>query len=246
MPATKGGDDAMRKGFLFDVFGTLVDWRSGVADRLGAEFDRRGIDADPTDVADHWRSLYAPSMERIRSGARNYVPLDLLHRENLDETLAEFGIGETFDADARADLGRAWEALPPWPDVHEGMRRLRPLGYLAPCSNGSVALSVRLARFAGLHWDAIAGAELARDYKPKPEVYLASVRALGLDPHEVVMVAAHNSDLAAARALGLGTAFVARPTEHGPAQTSDLSPEDDWDHVARDLGELAARIEARG
>lgn len=181
-------------------------------------------------------------MERVRSGGRGYVPLDILHRENLDETLRVFGVETDFDSTARDDLNRAWEHLPPWEDVRDGMDQLRHHGLLAPCSNGSVALSVRLARFAGFQWDAIVGAETARDYKPKREVYLASARAIGLPPDRVVMVAAHNDDLAAAADAGLQTAFFARPVEHGPQQTTDLSAEGDWTFVAEDLRELAKRV----
>ena len=232
----------MDRAFIFDVFGTLVDWRGGVADAVRPAFAARGLDLDPHAFADHWRSRYGPAMERVRSGDRGYVPLDRLHRENLDETLDAFGVADAFDDAARAALNRAWERLPAWADVGLGMDLLRPHGFLAPCSNGSVALSVRLARFAGLRWDAVTGAETARDYKPKPEVYRASARALGLAPGRVVMVAAHNADLAAAAEAGLRTAFFPRPTEHGPGQVSDLAPEGDWSHVARDLPDLAAQV----
>lgn len=235
----------MDRAFIFDVFGTLVDWRRGIAAAAREAFERRGLSVDPQAFADHWRACYDPAMERVRSGSRGYVPLDLLHRENLDQSLDAMGIGSTFDEAARNALNRAWERLPPWPDVHKGMNRLRPFGLLAPCSNASIALSVRLARFAGLRWDAILGAEIAQDYKPRPEVYLASARALGLGPERVVMVAAHNSDLAAARAAGLATAFIARPTEHGPGQDRDLAPEEDWDLVARDLDDLAGQVALR-
>lgn len=233
----------MKQAFIFDVFGTLVDWRTGVAHQVRNDLETRGLKVDPFAFADHWRSLYGSAMERVRSGRRGYVPLDVLHRENLDETLAVFGIGADFDDGARETLNHAWEHLPAWPDVGPGMDRLRTLGFLAPCSNASVALSVRLARFAGLTWDAIGGADVAQDYKPKQEVYLATARALGLAPGQVVMVAAHNGDLAAAREAGLRTAFFPRATEHGPGQESDLIAESDWDYVANDLIDLATRIE---
>lgn len=234
----------MKQAFIFDVFGTLVDWRTGVAHEVRRALDVRGLDVDPFAFADHWRSLYGSAMETVRSGRRGYVPLDILHRENLDQSLAAFGIQASFDDGARDVLTRAWEHLPAWPDVGPGMDRLRAFGFLAPCSNASVALSVRLARFAGLRWDAIGGAEVARDYKPKHEVYLATARALGLAPHQVVMVAAHNGDLAAARQAGLRTAFFPRATEHGPGQTTDLVAEGDWDHIADDMVDLATQVEA--
>ncbi|TBN41084.1 haloacid dehalogenase type II [Paracoccus subflavus] len=235
----------MDRAFIFDVFGTLVDWRQGIADAAREAFGCRGLSVDPYAFADHWRACYDPAMERVRSGSRGYVPLDLLHRENLDQTLTAMGIADAFDEAARNALNRAWECLPPWPDVHQGMDRLRPFGLLAPCSNASIALSARLARFAGLRWDAVLGAEIAQDYKPRPEVYLAAARAFGLGPEQVVMVAAHNRDLAAARAAGLGTAFFARPTEYGPGQDRDLKPEEDWDLVARDLADLAGQVARR-
>jgi 2-haloacid dehalogenase len=236
----------MERAFIFDVFGTLVDWRGSVAGIAKTAFRDRGIDLDPHKFAEAWRALYGPAMNRVRSGERGYIPLDILHRENLDEALVSFGIADVFDDDARADLNKAWERLSPWPDVIEGLDRLRPFGFLAPCSNGSVALSVRLARFAGLRWDAIVGAETAQDYKPKPEVYRASARALGLSAHRVVMVASHNGDLAAAAQAGLQTAFFPRSTEHGPRQSKDLTAEGDWRYVARDLVHLAELIEAEG
>lgn len=182
-------------------------------------------------------------MDRIRSGERGYVPLDILHRENLDATLAAFDIEDAFDDAARDELNRAWERLPPWPDVDEGLRRLGELGFVAPCSNASIALSVRLARFAGLRWDGIVGADIARNYKPAAEVYQASCRALGFAPAQVFMVAAHNDDLAAARSAGLQTAFIVRSREHGAEQTVDLKPDDDWTFVGKDLVDLAARLE---
>ena len=228
--------------FIFDVFGTLVDWRTGVATVAERAFRQRGLDADPHAFADHWRGRYQPAMERVRSGGRGYVPLDVLHRENLDETLEHFGMSDAFDGAARDELNRAWEQLPPWPDVVEGLERLRPHGLLAPCSNGSIALMARLARFGGLRWDAIVGAEVARDYKPKREVYLASCAALGVPPERVTMVAAHNEDLAAAQAAGLRTAFVPRPAEHGAGQKTDLAPTGAWDVVVENLADLAGAV----
>ncbi|SHI68064.1 haloacid dehalogenase type II [Wenxinia saemankumensis] len=234
--------EELTRGYLFDVFGTLVDWRSGIADEAARVFADRGIDADPHAFADHWRSLYDPAMAAVRDGARGFVPLDVLHAEMLEDTLDRFGIGGAFDGSARAALVRAWERLPPWPDVGEGLAVLGRHALLAPCSNGSIALISRLSRFAQFRWDAILGAEIARDYKPKAEVYRASCRALGVPPERVTMVAAHNGDLAAARAAGLRTAFVARPAEHGPGQRTDLAPEAEWDVVADRLADVAGTI----
>lgn len=223
----------MKRAFIFDVFGTCVDWRTSVAREVAAVLP----EVDALAFADAWRAEYQPAMERIRSGGRGYVRLDTLHRENLDIVLGRFGV-EVADPDA---LNGAWERLDPWTDVVAGLTALREKGLIATCSNGSVGLMARLARWGGLPWDAIVGADIARDYKPKPEVYLASASALGLEPGAVTMVAAHNDDLVAARACGLRTAFVPRLTEHGPGQTSDLEPSEDWEIVARDFLDLAER-----
>jgi 2-haloacid dehalogenase len=230
------------KALLFDVFGTVVDWRTGVAREAKACFDERGIAVDASAFADAWRAKYQPAMERVRAGNRGYLPLDVLHRENLDATLADFGLSASVDPAARANLNRAWEKLPPWPDSVMGLTRLKSGYAIAPCSNGSIALMTWLARYGGLPWDTVLGAEIARAYKPQPAVYLASASALGLVPAEAMMVAAHNSDLAAARAVGLKTAFVPRPSEHGPGQTADLEPDSDWDVMVSDLNDLARKL----
>ena len=222
----------MKRAFIFDVFGTCVDWRTSVAREVTGALP----DIDALAFADAWRGEYQPAMERIRSGGRGYVPLDDLHLENLRIVADRFGV--TAD-DA---LNTAWEKLDPWPDVVAGLTALRVHGLIAPCSNGSIALMSRLARYGGLPWDTILGAEIAKDYKPKPQVYLASCAAFRLPPEAVTMVAAHNNDLVAARACGLKTAFVPRPTEHGPAQTTDLAPSSDWDYVARDFLDFAKMI----
>ena len=206
------------KALIFDVFGTCVDWRTSVAREVAAVLP--GVDADAFATA--WRAEYDPAMARIREGGRGYVPLDDLHRENLHKVAADFGV-TTPDA-----LSHAWERLDPWPDVVAGLGALKRHHIVAPCSNGSIALMARLAKFGGLPWDCILGAEIAQDYKPKPRVYLAACAALRLPPDQVMMVAAHNDDLHAARAAGLMTAFVPRPTEHGPGQTTDLTPEAAW------------------
>ncbi|SDC19737.1 haloacid dehalogenase type II [Ruegeria marina] len=226
----------MIKALIFDVFGTCVDWRSSVAREVAAVLP--GVDA--LAFATAWRAEYDPAMARIRDGARGYVPLDDLHLENLDTVARAFGVR----VPDRWALNAAWERLDPWPDVLEGLVALQAQAIIAPCSNGSIALMTRLARYAGLPWDCILGADLARDYKPRPEVYLASCAALRLAPAEVMMVAAHNDDLAAARAAGLATGFVPRPEEHGPGQERDLRAESDWDIVAADFRDLARRFAA--
>ncbi|MEM7496846.1 MAG: haloacid dehalogenase type II [Pseudomonadota bacterium] len=230
------------KAAIFDVFGTCVDWRRGVAEAVAPAFATKGIEIDPDAFATAWRAEYQPGMEVVRSAGRPYTALDILHRENLERALAKNGLAGAFSEAEKDALNRAWEKLPAWEDVAQGLASIREKVLVAPCSNGSIALMSRLARFAGLEWDAILGAEIAQDYKPKPAVYLASAAAFGLAPSEVLMVAAHNDDLAAARALGFPTAFVPRPTEHGPDQTTDRSPTEQWDIVATDFAELAATL----
>ncbi len=235
------GPAEMPGGFLFDVFGTVVDWRRSVARGMEARLGPLGVVADWAALADGWRARYDPSMAPIREGRRAWVALDVLHRESLQDLLAAEGLGP-FDDTVLDDLTRLWHRLEPWPDAREGLRRMGTLAPCATCSNGHVAMMVAMARAGGLRWDAVLGAEFARDYKPAPSVYLASAAALGLEPGAAMMVAAHNADLAAAQALGLRTAFVRRPVEHGPGQTVDLEPEGDWDLVAEDLVDLATRL----
>ncbi|OMR78665.1 haloacid dehalogenase type II [Burkholderia pseudomallei] len=215
------------KALVFDVFGTVVDWRSGVI-RDATPFLAKygGAGADPAAFADAWRAGYSPAMEEVRSGRRPFTRLDVLHRENLDA------------------LNLAWHRLDPWPDSVAGLTRLKAHYIIAPLSNGNVILMIDMAKRAGLPWDAILGAEVAQAYKPTPEAYLRTADILALRPDEVCLVAAHNGDLAAARRCGYRTAFVARAREHGPAQTTDLRAEQDWDVVAADFIELAQRFGA--
>jgi 2-haloacid dehalogenase len=232
------------EALVFDVFGTVVDWREGVARDLAAFLRRHGAaGADPRALADAWRRRYQPAMEECRSGRRPFTRLDVLHRENLDAVLADQGIDpRAVAADELDALNRAWHRLDPWPDAIPGLLRLKKRFAIAPLSNGNVALLLNMARRAGLPWDAILGAEVAGAYKPRPEAYLRTADILGLRPGEVCLVAAHNDDLKAARACGLRTAFVLRRTEHGPAQTTDLAPADDWDWVAGDFVDLAVQL----
>src|SRR3954462_3471723 len=207
------------RALLFDVFGTCVDWRTSIQ-RLGTRF---GL---PDEFADDWRAHYQPQLETVRSGRRPWVNLDVLHRIGLDQVLKDFGV-ELAETDRRT-LVRAWHRLDPWPDTVKGLTALKATRIIAPCSNGHIAQSVNLAKHAKLPWDAILGAELAHAYKPDPSVYLASVHALGLEPREVCMVAAHNGDLQAAQQLGLLTAFVAPPppppTTPAPPSPSPVRP----------------------
>ena len=228
---------------LFDVFGTVVDWRTSVSREFAAFAQAKGITGvDPVEFAVEWRKLYHPSMEEVRSGRRPFTLLDVLHRESLLKLVARYGVNGLPDADID-HLNRAWHRLDPWPDAVEGLTRLKKKFIIAPCSNGNIALMVDMAKRAGLPWDCILGAEIARAYKPTPEAYLASCRSLALAPANVLMVAAHNHDLKAAKSQGLRTAFVARPREHGPGQTTDLEPDRSCvDIAARDFVDLAAKL----
>jgi 2-haloacid dehalogenase len=223
------------RALVFDVFGTLVDWRSGVA----AAFAATGLGGDPADLADDWRSRYAPALADVNRGARSWSTLDDLHRATLDELLAERGIAGVDEA-TRATLVRAWHRLDPWPDVREGLELLRRTHVIATLSNGHVALLVDLARHGDLRFDTILSAELAGAYKPAPQTYRTAARLLGVAPEELMLVAAHPSDLAGARAAGLRSAFVDRPREHGPDTPPRSDPEADVSVAS--LPELAERI----
>lgn len=232
------------RALVFDVFGTVVDWRSGVAREAAPFLARHGVGAaDPLAFADAWRRRYTPSMEEVRSGRRPFTRLDVLHRENLEAALPEFGIDPHRLPAAELDqLNLAWHRLDPWPDSVAGLTRLKAGYIIAPLSNGNVILMIDMAKRADLPWDAILGAEVAQAYKPMPQAYLRTAEILALQPEQVCLVAAHNGDLAAARKCGLRTAFVARPAEHGPGQTSDLVAEQAWDLVATDFGDLASQL----
>lgn len=228
---------------LFDTFGTIVDWRSSLIAELTAFGRDRGIAADWTALVDRWRGAYAPSMDRVRRGELPWTDLDALHRATLDRLVAELGITGLAEADL-AHLNRGWHRLHPWPDSVPGLTRLKRRFTVAPLSNGTVALLLNMAKAAGLPWDMIFGSDLFRHYKPDPETYLGACALLGLEPGEVMMCAAHNGDLRAARGHGMRTAFIARPTEYGPAQTKDRTAEEAWDFVVADVGELAAKLGA--
>lgn len=231
------------RALLFDVFGTVVDWRSGVAREGEAMAARLGLPGvDWGSVADRWRALYQPAMEEVRSGRRPFVPLDVLHRENLEAVLAEFGI-EGLPASEVDALNLAWHRLDPWPDSVAGLTRLRERYIVAPHSNGNVALMVDMAKRAGLPWDCILGAEVTRHYKPAPESYREACRLLGLRGEECMMVAAHQSDLIAARdAAGVRTAFIPRPDEYASGRQRDVALRAEFDIVAPDLVALAERL----
>jgi 2-haloacid dehalogenase len=227
----------MIKALFFDVFGTLVDWRSGIAREVRSLLEPRGIAIDWLDFADAWRAEYQPTMEEVRAGRIPFSKLDALHRRNLERIGPRFGLHDLDEA-TLARLTLAWHKLDAWPDVVPGMKRLSERYLLAPVSNGNISLMVDLARRNGFAWDAILGAEIAGDYKPKPRVYVASCEALDLAPQECMMVAAHSNDLAAAAACGLRTAHIARPDEKGPGK-GESAPSSPVDIAVRSLGELA-------
>jgi 2-haloacid dehalogenase len=229
------------KALLFDVFGTVVDWRGSI-DREMKKFGKaNSIEQDWQQFALDWRALYQPAMGKIREGNRGYVKLDLLHRENLQELLADYGLQACDEAQLQF-INSVWHRLRPWADTLPGMNRLKRNFTLGSLSNGNIALMVNMARHSGIPWDAILGSEPTRGYKPQPHVYLDSVEMLGLKPNQCLMVAAHNDDLHAARALGLQTAYINRPYEYGYAQTVDMQADEQWDIVCESMTELADEL----
>jgi 2-haloacid dehalogenase len=231
------------RAVLFDVFGTVVDWRSGIAAAVTAFADRHGLELDAHAFADTWRGRYQPAMQRVRSGARAFASLDVLHRENLDGTLRELGIDPDAFAPGELDqLNRAWHFLPPWPDSVAGIAAIKQGYIVGPLSNGNTSLLLDMAKSAGLPWDLILGSDTSRAYKPQPEAYLRPAALLGLEPGEVMLAAAHEPDLAAARETGLATAFIARPLENGPAAATPEAPTGDWDLAGTSITQLADRL----
>jgi 2-haloacid dehalogenase len=230
------------KALVFDVFGTVVDWRSSLIADFTKWADTRGVKAEWTALVDAWRGVYSASMDEVRKHPeRGYVILDTLHRQSLEKLVAQFSISGLNEADLHY-LTTGWHRLHPWPDSVPGLARLKARYIISPLSNGNVALLTNMAKFAGLPWDLVLSAELFEHYKPDPETYLGAARLLGLPPQQVMMVAAHNNDLKAAQKVGLKTAFVARPTEYGPLQKYDFEAKGDWDIVAKDFTEIAARM----
>ena len=232
------------KALVFDTFGTVVDWRTSVAGEVDAVAKRKGLAVDGLAFADAWRAQYNPSMERVRRGELPWTTLDRLHRMSLDALLPQYKLTGLAEAEKVA-LAKAWHRLRPWPDSAGGLTRLKTQFIIAPLSNGNIALMTNLAKFAGLPWDCILGAELARHFKPDPEVYRSAADFLDLRRDEVMMVAAHLGDLHAAKVEGLRTAFVVRADEygHGPnSRKPDLVPNDAYDITAKDFNDLASQL----
>ncbi len=226
------------EALVFDVFGTCVDWRGSIIREAGEWSSTHGRPIDGVGLADAWRAMYQPALEQVRSGSRPFASLDALHRESLDSLAKRFGLDGLEEA-ALQHINTVWHRLDPWPDTIPGLLRLRSGYLIAPLSNGNVRLLARMAKRAGIPWDLVLSGELVQGYKPEPKVYLGAARLLGLPPERVMMVAAHNSDLAAAQALGLRTAFVPRPSEHGPGQKTDLAASAAWDVVSSSFEALA-------
>ncbi len=226
------------KVFAFDVFGTVVDWRTSIAREAAPLLAGTGI--DPHSFANQWRARYQPAMQACRSGARPYTRLDILNRETLDDLLGTLGLD--WDEATRADIAVAWRRLDPWPDAVAGLARIRARFPIVTLSNGNIALTLEMARRAGLPWDAILGAEATGIYKPLPGAYLGTADILGIVPAELCLVAAHHSDLAAARAVGLKTAFIARPLEYGGAPAPDAHMVQAWEWSVGSIEELADQL----
>ncbi|MBS0245328.1 MAG: haloacid dehalogenase type II [Proteobacteria bacterium] len=230
------------KALFFDVFGTMVDWRTSVARESERILGNLGFRLDWPAFADAWRAEYQPGMEEVRSGRLPFSKLDVLHRANLVRRAPRFGLDGLSD-EVLDDLTLVWHRLDAWPEVPAALKRLKAKFRIAPVSNGNISLMVDLARRNDLPWDAILGSEIAGDYKPKPKVYFAACAALDLEPWQCMMVAAHSSDLAAASACGLRTGHVARPNEHGPG-TGEGAPTVPVDVAGADLADLAAQLGA--
>jgi 2-haloacid dehalogenase len=229
------------KALVFDVFGTVVDWRGSIV-REGVRWGQaKGLQLDWANFADHWRAGYAPSMDKVRKGEWPWMKLDALHRLILDDLLVEFKINGLTERE-KEDWNRVWHRLTPWPDAIEGLTRLKTGFVLATLSNGNVSLLVEMAKFAGLPWDTVLSAELFHHYKPDREVYLGAADLLGYQPSEVMMVAAHPNDLSTARSCGLKTAFVPRPLENGPEKKAWSAVEEPCDVRAQDFMELATKL----
>jgi 2-haloacid dehalogenase len=226
---------------VFDTFGSVVDWRTSLIDDLTAYGTSRGVTADWAALIDAWRGAYQPSMARVRKGELPWTRLDDLHRGTLDRLVAEFAIqGLTEDDLVHINLG--WHRLRPWKDSVPGLTRLKSRFIVGPLSNGNVSLLLNMAKYSGIPWDMIFGSDLFGHYKPDPETYLGVARMLNLEPGQVMMAAAHNGDLAAARNCGLMTAFFPRPTEYGPLQKLDYAADQDWDIIAADIEDMADKL----
>lgn len=229
------------KVIVFDTFGSVVDWRGSLIADLSAYGAGRGVSADWPTLVDAWRASYHPSMDRVRKGELPWTKLDALHRASLDRLVAEFGIKGLTEADL-VHINLGWHRLHGWKDSVPGLTRLKSKYIIGPLSNGNVSLLLNMAKFAGIPWDMIFGSDLFHHFKPDPETYLGVAGLMDLEPGDVMMAAAHNNDLAAARKCGLMTAFWPRPDEYGPHQKRDYAADQAWDIVATDIEDLARQL----
>jgi len=243
-PLGSAAPAVMPKAMAFHTFGTVVDWRGSIIEEGKAFSKTKGFEIDWASFADRWRAGYAPSMDRVRKGDLPWTNLDALHRMILDQLLMEFRMMPALSEEEKDHLNRVWHRLKPWPDSVAGLRRLKKKFTIAPLSNGNVALLADMAKHAGLPWDLILSAELARHYKPDRESYLTAVELLGLKPPEVMMCAAHIGDLNAARSYGLRTGFIHRPNEYGPTRQADKAATGQFDVVSKDMIDLATQLGA--
>ncbi|MBV7337127.1 haloacid dehalogenase type II [Chloroflexi bacterium TSY] len=231
------------KALTFDVFGTVVDWYNTIIEKGNAWGEAKGITVDWVQFALDWRGGYEPAMGRVRRGELPWLNIDALHRMILDELLDKYQI-TGLSEEEKDHWNRVWHRLVPWPDVLSGLTRLKERYIIAALSNGNIALLTNMAKHSGLPWDCILSSELARHYKPDPEVYQAAADLLGLPSSQVLMVAAHQHDLRGAQAVGMQTAFIPRPLEYGPNNSPDLTPDPSFDWVASDFNELADQLGA--
>ena len=235
------------KALLFDVFGTVVDWRTGIAIEVQMIAKKYNIELNADDFADAWRAEYQPAMEQIRSGKRSFTILDILHLENLKKIAPRFNLNNLSNEDLNF-LVSAWHRLPGWPDSSQGLNKLKKKFILATQSNGNIALMVNMAKYSNLSWDVILGAEVLGHYKPEPEAYIKACKALNLKPSECLMVAAHDDDLKAASLQGMKTAYVHRPFEYGKdklfdiAEVNDYNGNRNWDIMSKDFNDLAFKL----
>lgn len=236
-------DPSAVKALTFDVFGTVVDWRSSVIKEMAELGESKDITADWELFADKWREGYAPSMDKVRKGELTWKSIDELHRMVLDQLLIEFGISGLTEEE-KVNLNKAWHRLSPWPDSVEGLGRLKQKYIIATLSNGNISLLTNMAKHSGLPWDVILSSELAGHYKNDKEVYLTAASLLDLKPEEMMMCAAHQDDLLAAKAQGLNTAYVSRPLEFGPDKPNDATDDMPYDIIAADIIDLAEKLGA--
>ncbi len=233
------------RALLFDTFGTVVDWRGSIA-RMGARLAAaRGIEGVDWDAfARAWRAGYRPGLQRVIEGGRGWTTIDVIHRERLEEILPEFGLEGALAEAEKADMVLWWHRLEPWPDSVPGLLRLRQRYLIGPLSNGSTVLLADMAKRAGIPWDLVISSDVVRAYKRDPKAYLGACSALAMEPHEVMMCAAHNDDLEAARSHGMRTAYINRPYEYGADQSKDFEAAEDWDIVTDHIGGIAEALGA--